>query len=70
MNRIERLEPSGTNSTHFTMCCGCAIVASERCCPSCGEEVVGADIENHHERGVFRWMEATKHWKTKHWKRG
>ena len=49
------LYPSGTNSTMFTECCGVAICDDEKCCPLCGREVVGSDIENVHERHVYRW---------------
>jgi len=61
---IVRLSPSGTNSTMFTECCGSAICDHQKCCPHCGEEVIGADAESDHQRGRIRWRAATAHWKT------
>jgi len=49
------LYPSGKNSTFFTACCETAITRSECCCPRCGREVIGHDIENEHERYLYRW---------------
>lgn len=56
---IEQLTPSGTNSTHFTKCCGVAICTDQSCCPSCGRYVVGWDAEN---VAKARWLYATRHW--------
>ena len=50
-----RFPPQGTNSTLFTECCKVAICSDEKCCPSCGREVVGSSIEDHHERAMYRW---------------
>ena len=52
------LYPSGTNSTFFTECCEVAICDSEKCCPLCGREVIGSEIENEHERHLYRWKMA------------
>ena len=60
---IVSLSPNGTNSTMFTSCCETAICDDERCCPKCGEEVIGADAETNHERAKIRWKYATSHWK-------
>uniref|UniRef100_A0A6M3LGK6 Uncharacterized protein n=1 Tax=viral metagenome TaxID=1070528 RepID=A0A6M3LGK6_9ZZZZ len=49
------LYPNGTNSTFFTECCEVAICDDQPCCPLCGREVIGSDIENQHERHLFRW---------------
>ena len=57
---IMPLYPSGTNSTMFTECCGVAICDDEKCCPSCGRKVVGSDIENVHDRHLYRWRLAYK----------
>ena len=54
------LYPQGTNSTIFTECCHTAICSDERCCPSCGREAMGSEIEDHHERGLYRWKIAYK----------
>jgi hypothetical protein len=56
------LLPWGTNSTMFTDCCGCAICANERYCPSCGREVIGCNAETNHERQNIRWAHATAGW--------
>ena len=60
---IHLLYPSGTNSTHFTLCCDTAICDDEKRCPSCGELVIGHDAKSSHERGRLRWREATRFWK-------
>jgi len=65
MEYIERLEPHGTNSTHFTRCCGCAICDDQPKCPGCGEDVIGYDAETPHRRGMIRWSYATSHWDRK-----
>jgi hypothetical protein len=57
---IMPLYPSGTNSTMFTECCRVAICDWERCCPRCGREVVGCDIEGSHARHMYRWKLAYK----------
>lgn len=57
---IMPLHPQGTNSTFFTMCCQTAICDDQKCCPSCGREVVGCDIEDHHQRHLYRWKYAYK----------
>lgn len=62
---ISSLSPYGTNSTMFTLCCGSAICNDERCCPSCGEEVIGADEPDYHKRGIIRWRYATSSWSRK-----
>jgi hypothetical protein len=62
MNYIERLMPLGTNSTHFTTCCGCAICSDEPNCPSCGEPVIGYDQPTAHAREMVRWHYATALW--------
>lgn len=59
---IVPLRPQGTNSTMFTQCCNTAICDHERCCPKCGREVVGANAETDHERGIIRWRNATRFW--------
>jgi len=59
------LMPHGTNSTMFTRCCQVAICDDQRCCPRCGQEIIGADAETDHERGLIRWRNATAHWKRK-----
>ena len=59
------LNPSGTNSTMFTECCGCAICDDEANCPVCKRKVVGWDEETKHGRRMVRWQNATKHWKRK-----
>ena len=62
MINITPIFPSGTNSTMFTECCETAICDDERCCPSCGLEVIGADAQSEHERGKVRWFSATRFW--------
>jgi hypothetical protein len=52
------LYPSGTNSTFFTECCGVAICDDEKRCPLCRREVIGSEIENEHERHLYRWKMA------------
>ena len=54
------LYPQGTNSTLFTQCCRVAICEDQKCCPSCGCDAMGSEIENSHERGVYRWKLAYK----------
>lgn len=61
--QIEPIYPSGTNSTMFTECCGTAICGDEKCCPSCGREVVGHDADTDGERNKIRWKSATRLWK-------
>ena len=63
MHQIVPIMPRGTNSTIFTECCQCAITSRELCCPSCGEEVVGADASSDWERDYIRWNSATRNWK-------
>ena len=63
MKYIQRLYPQGTNSTHFTECCGCAITDSEPNCPSCKEPVIGYDAESSEDCGNIRWKYATALWK-------
>ena len=65
MNYIHQLQPEGTNSTHFTLCCDCAITDGEPNCPLCKEPVIGWDAESKHERRKIRWAYATNHWRTK-----
>ncbi len=60
---VERLYPNGTNSTHFTTCCGTAICLDEKKCPGCGNLVIGHDAETDSSRTRQRWFMATKHWK-------
>jgi|GEM_PF-1818243 len=62
---IHRLTPAGTNSTHFTECCGSAICEDESQCPSCGRLVIGHNAESNHERARIRWQYATAHWSRK-----
>ena len=59
---VNLLSPNGTNSTMFTSCCNTAIFNDQSCCPKCGEEVIGADAESAHARGMIRWRYATSHW--------
>ncbi len=54
-SEILPLYPTGTNSTFFTECCNCAITDSERCCPSCGNEVVGYSEEGVQQTNRNRW---------------
>ncbi len=63
MEYVNRLEKQGTNSTHFTTRCGCAITDSERYCPSCKEPVIGYDAESEYGCGRIRWAYATSHWR-------
>ncbi|MDG6938045.1 MAG: hypothetical protein JRN42_05850 [Nitrososphaerota archaeon] len=56
------VNPSGTNSTMFTDCCGAAITNDELHCPVCGNKVVGSECDSDHERGRKRWQYATRHW--------
>jgi hypothetical protein len=60
---IVPLTPSGTNSTLFTECCGCAICDDEANCPECGRKVIGYDAESKSERHRIRWEDATSRWK-------
>jgi predicted amidophosphoribosyltransferase len=53
---IKSLRHNGTNSTLFTDCCGSAIV-DEKCCPSCGKEVVGCHVCKN-DRHRYRQMKA------------
>ena len=62
MNGVNIIYPQGTNSTMFTSCCDTAICNDEKCCPRCGKEVIGADVESAHERGLVRWRFATRYW--------
>lgn len=62
---VERLSPSGANSTHFTTCCGTAICDDQCACPNCGKNVIGFDVDSAHERGRIRWSYATSHWNRK-----
>lgn len=57
------LYPRGTNSTMFTGCCGSAICDDQRCCPSCGREVIGANADSRGDRARIRWANATRLWK-------
>ena len=59
---VSRLNPSGTNSTIFTECCGTAICDSEGQCPKCKRKIIGYDAETDHKRGLKRWQYATAHW--------
>jgi len=59
---IRPIQPQGTNSTMFTMCCGTAICDNERRCPSCKRFIIGFDAGSDSERGRIRWQNATKHW--------
>ncbi len=54
--------PSGTNSTMFTECCGCAICDSELNCPVCKNPVIGHDEPTDYKRGRKRWESATSAW--------
>jgi len=62
---VNRLMPSGTNSTMFTDCCDVAICDDEPNCPVCKRKVVGWDAESKHERAQIRWRFATAHWNRK-----
>ena len=59
---VNPLNPSGTNSTHSTECCGVAICQDESDCPYCGRHVIGYQAESHSERARIRWRYATRHW--------
>lgn len=65
MNKVQTIPKYGTNSTIFTLCCGSAICNDEKCCPSCKEEVIGADARSNHDRGRIRWQYATRLWSKK-----
>ena len=65
VSQIIPVSPSGTNSTMFTDCCGCAIANSERSCPSCGCNVIGYDEDDNDKRGRIRWENATRFWRNK-----
>jgi len=62
---VNRLSPSGTNSTMFTECCGCAICADEAYCSQCGRKVIGWDAASNGERHWIRWTYATALWRRK-----
>ena len=57
------IQPQGTNSTHFTACCGVAICNNEKVCPECGRNVIGWNAESDHVRGRIRDENATRHWR-------
>lgn len=63
MNKVNLLPKHGTNSTIFTSCCDTAICNDEKCCPACGQEVIGAEASSNHERGRIRWNYATRLWR-------
>jgi len=60
INKVEILPlyPTGTNSTFFTECCKAAICDDQPCCPVCGREVIGSEIESKHVRHLYRWRSA------------
>ena len=62
-SRITPILPSGTNSTMFTECCGCAICDRELSCPVCGAHVIGWDCKSDGERSNVRWRNATRNWR-------
>jgi len=62
MIQIEPILKYGTNSTMFTSCCRVAICSDQRRCPGCGEDVIGADEESNHKRGLVRWFNAKRLW--------
>ncbi len=62
-SNIYPLNPSGTNSTMFTACCGFAICDNETGCPKCKGPVVGDGAGSAHKVRLIRWANATSHWK-------
>ena len=59
---VHRLEPQGTNSTMFTVCCDTAICEDQPRCPRCNALVIGYDAASSYKRGMIRWRSATQHW--------
>ena len=52
---IHPLYSNESNNTMFTICCNTAICDDQACCPACGREVIGSEIENSVDRGRYRW---------------